>query len=458
MRTAAAVKEGLNGLRQHLAARSLITRYHQWPSLSHFENGIPNISMSRFNQPPDYSGAFRRGEQGEWYVSIEKISAFDELQRFVRGRPDILHKIIWPAPELTNAPVDFGEFQIDRFALRLLGRYTHLYGAEPFDESRLLPLYRELERGVLNDELPVDVLVPILFLRFNTDEYDLGNGASIVRLSDDMQLARADIGGAWDNNVVRGAATHALRVPGHTIRNRSNLLGQATAYPIDKINLFLAALRIITGVETGYAQLLAVPQGWAHGWRAWLPAMEGTSCRAYPPDFDDYRWLRAVETVEPEALSEIAIVFAALETVRENKIRIAVKRLNRCYARDDEEDTVLDAVVGLEALLADDAREGIAHRLALRLGALATVSPRSDLSPKEVFESVKRIYDYRSRLVHGGDKAQSRREIELPGGRREPAASLAVRYLRRAIQILLQYPEYRDAKAIDMRLLGGLDE
>jgi hypothetical protein len=407
-----------------------------------------------FNQPIDYSAAFRRGEQSDWYLSLDKLPAFDALQRYVRENEELLRKLIYPAQELTAAPVDFGEFQIDRFAMKLLGRYRHLHRDEQYNESRLLPIYLELERGVLDDELPIDVVVPLLFLGFAVDDCHIGGNVSIVRLSDDLHLARAAIGGAWDNTVVRGAASHALRLTGYTILNRSNQIGLAETYPVQRIELFLAALRIVKGVETGYAQLLAVPDRWAHGWRAWLPALEGTSCRAYPPEFDNYRWLRPIETLNADDLLETGEVFAALEEADNNKIRIAVKRLNRCHVRSDEEDAMLDAVVGLEALLADDSKDGIAHRLALRLGALATVPPEADLSPQEVFASVKRMYDYRSRLVHGGEKANQYREIALPGNQRELAVNLAIRYLRRALQILLKHPQYRDPKAIDMRLLG----
>jgi hypothetical protein len=79
----------------------------------------------------------------------------------------------------------------------------------------------------------------------------------------------------------------------------------------------------------------------------------------------------------------------------------------------------------------------------------------AESSPKEVYGAVRKIYDYRSRPIHGDKKTAERREIALPGNRRERTVNLAVQYLRRALHILLDHPEYLVPRKIDEDLLIG---
>lgn len=65
-------------------------------------------------------------------------------------------------------------------------------------------------------------------------------------------------------------------------------------YPLEIIEAFFAMLRLSTGFETGYAQLLVEPIGWAPWYTAKLPCLTGTAVRRYPPQFEDYYWTRDI--------------------------------------------------------------------------------------------------------------------------------------------------------------------
>jgi hypothetical protein len=457
VRVAAAVDEGLSRLEQLMASGAVVRSQWQWHSVGKQQNGLPDITQSfGFQGPPDYERAYSRMPKPEpWEIPLGELDTFQELQKYLRSRDDLLAKLLHPFEYRPADDPFILHYKIDELALNLIDRYMHVYKDARCEESRLLPLYLERERGLINDTLPLDVVVPLLFLKCDFDEYKLGEDCRVERLSDDVHIARAVIGGYWDNPIVRSSASHALRMSGYTVPNPTQLLSQAAAYPLDRVDQFFAAIRIVTGLDTGYAQLLAMPRNWTHGYRAWLPSVEGTSIRAYPRSFEDYRWLQPIGELRVENAREVGEVFSSLQANTENRIHIAARRLNRCFVRDDEEDTVLDAVTGLEALLSDKSREGLVYRLALRIAALARLGADRELSPKETFRTVKQIYDYRSCLVHGDKKASARREIVLPGDRRELAVALAVRYLRFALRTLLKHPVYCRPEKIDEDLLLG---
>ena len=101
--------------------------------------------------------------------------------------------------------------------------------------------------------------------------------------------------------------------------------------------------------------------------------------------------------------------------------RSAAKRLNASYLRREEEDSVIDVCIGLEALFVGKERGEITHKLATRLATLWAAEPKAGLSPYEAFSATKSLYDYRSAVVHGSRKAERKRIIKpRPGVEREP--------------------------------------
>ncbi|WP_136524952.1 HEPN domain-containing protein [Geomonas ferrireducens] len=236
----------------------------------------------------------------------------------------------------------------------------------------------------------------------------------------------------------------------------SELVADSSAYPIDYINRFFAALRIKTGCATGYAQLLMRPVDWAHSYKADLPAIEGTSIKSYPNQFDNYYWNREdLPKIDAEEAKEIGSMFAKLIAVTENNIQIAVRRLNLCFLRDDDEDSILDATIGIEALLSDDDHQEMTHKLAMRVAALSIVAKNFETPPAQVLKRIKDIYSFRSAVVHGSTKASKKREIVLKDNSVIPTSSLALQYLRLVLEALVNNPKYRKPAKIDEFLLSG---
>ena len=105
---------------------------------------------------------------------------------------------------------------------------------------------------------------------FAFDHFPLTEFTYVTRIPKSMQLGRARMStlGTGAVQMVVGAATHAFVSNGWELRvdNLEDVppaLGRSSANAVDAIDSFFGALRVVTGISTGYAQILWVPRRWA---------------------------------------------------------------------------------------------------------------------------------------------------------------------------------------------------
>lgn len=459
-----AVKEGLGEVHKCVANGSYIGTYYEWPTLTYKENGLPQLSSSSFQGPKEYRSCF--GSLGrEPLIIEEKIASFNDLVDFGKSRPKLLARFVpeqW-VNRRNDDGFDLPAIFIRSFIKDAIERYVHIHATSVFDETLAKPIMAELESLIFDELLYIDILVPILFIDFDFDLFELDDGVKIQRITDDLHLARSKV---RSRNVsvhdsVLSSATHALFLENWHVPNADNMLHfnileNPRAYPLHKIDMFFGAVRIITGFATGYAQVLAAAKGWIHNPMANLPYIEGASVRGYPAMLEDYYWnLESIPSPSSEQISAIARIYHSLDNEKEKSIDIAVKRLNLCLVRDSEEDVILDATIALEALLADDGNQEMTHKLAMRIGALSKLSASFGKTPQQAFKDVKCIYACRSAIVHGSKRLDKKRVIRIDAENEVPVHSLAVEYVRKLLEILVEHPEFRDVKRIDDELLLG---
>jgi len=461
----AAVVEGLGTVAQHVSEKKFVGNYYRFPKLGKFDSGFPQFSETFFNEGPlDYEGLFRDDEKAPihrlslatWKNYAEKIESDAELVRyFTLNEPE-------DYPHFS----DWKTFHRNYYLFSPLGhfvsRYIHLTGSMVFDEAAFLPIYLEWETSLSAERLPISIWIPILLAKFNFESVTLGAGASITKIPDDLQLARNKQRTHNDSSheTVVGAATHALilrgwEIPNSTQRDRVNLLAEFTAFSpaVETIDKFFAALRAVTGVSTGYSQLVIVPEGWGHAWKAYLRPVSVVSTRAYPDHFEKFGWLKDTVPVEALAAEEIGWLFSKLRTAKEHKLAIATRRLNTAYLRRDDSDSILDLAIGLESLLVGDSNSEITHKLALRVAALSALDSWPEGSPVEIFGFVKKIYAYRSAVVHGTGDAEKKRVILAGKEKKHDAVELGLALLRHTLTSLAKHPEFLVPSALDERLL-----
>jgi hypothetical protein len=465
--TATVAKEGLAFVARAIAEERTIKRYEVWPAITSAPNGVPDFTFVGTDTPPDYRDLFNPiwralglGLRDEFDFETER--SFHELKEYAGSQPAILRRL-----RFSDEDKSWFDFSLRRLIESLIDRYIHVFSQTDLDLSKFRDVYLPYEAGLLLDELPVHIFVPILLSSFPRDSRDLTDVISVSRMSEPLQLARAIL--AHDSHEVNDylvqQATHSLVLRDYALPNQ---LGGFLSYgpevfPLDTIDAFFAALRIVTSVETGYGQLLIVPEGWAHRSTANLPPLEGTTIRRYPPGLrpvspfyeNDFS---IVSDSEFESLQELFLgISSILSTLPKGseRLRLAIKRLNGCYLRENEEDAILDATIGMEILLSDGDTQEVTHKLALRLAGLSSLVPKYKGRGATIFRSVKSsVYAYRSAVVHGDvTKARKKREMKTNTGDPIPAVKTAVEYLGMAVQAIASNPEFLDPNRIDEKLL-----
>ena len=462
-----AVKEGLDIISQLIQDKKHIGTYYNWYKMSFNDSGLPRFSEEFFtNGPIKYRDAFG-GSSPE--VNADKLKSFLNLWEFVKVQVYIKKRLLHPNmlierdndQKFNDMTADIFKFIVFGIPEDLIDRYIHINGKIEFEKEVFDSIYDEYIASIFEERLFIDICVPILFLKFHFNDLTLGPAIKIEKMDEPFHLARAPIK-AYSPGVhetVLPCATHMLVLENWHISNSnqwqlSEILSNASAYPIEHINNFFASLRIVTNSDTGYAQLLTRPKSWAKNYKAYLPPLYGTSIRAYPNKFENYYWNKKdIPELSSGACQDVGSFFSQLSEANEKTIHVAIRRLNQCFLREDEEDSIIDATIGLEALLSDDNHQEMTHKLAMRVGALSNIPEAELKKPYDAYQEIKKIYACRSAVVHGSTKTHKKKEIKLDETHSIPASDLAIEYLRKVLKILIANPNYRNPKEIDKKLL-----
>lgn len=423
-----------------------------------FNSGLPHLTRDLNSEIPDYKAPFGPNP-GEWnpiaYGEWPSVRALATLAAGHEGlrrtsyfanlfgddeRSELLYQ-----HEIADMPFD------------VFARLMYIVG-DGFGETELCNVYCELEAGRLRRELPISILVPIACTRIEPNEAQIAPNIRVIALTTAQHLARAsDFPNPLSsvNETVAMAASHALQIENAQMKNREGSTADPYMslgfYPTAEIDRFFDALRVVTGLDTGYAQLYIAPQGWAQHFKLNLPTiMPGASARRYPPKFDYYGWLGEKESVSAPQLAEVADLYGELG--KRDRLALAARRLSTGMLRETSDDAILDLLIGLEAALSDEkSKTEVTHKLALRSAAVLAGS--SDFVPADVFTRIKKLYEYRSAVVHGNAKGIVKlKTIEIDGAR-VASTDLAAYYLREVIRVLARRKDLTNARAIDEKLI-----
>ncbi len=464
-----AVSEGLSEILKLSNNGKINYKQHEFPPLSYNDNGLPS-EKSYFNKPPNnFSdifnalGAFDRKP----LVNEKDLSSFKRLIQFVTDRPDLRRRFVGDEFNDQANPFDKSivDFTITLKIKNAIDRFIHINKCFEPDLNKIKNILEPIINYIFNKKLFIDIIIPILFIKFDFDSIIITDNVEISNMDDALQQAR-NMRNVKSYNVsihdsVLSSATHALVLKNWSVENSVTDLQFRTlysphVYPLPQINKFFGSIRIVTGFNTGYAQLLALSKEWANNYTYDLPYIEGATIRSYPNRFEDYYWnSTSIPLVKEAEAKQIGEIYLKLIEAKENSIDIAVKRLNTCLVRDNEEDSVLDATIALEALLSDDGHQEMTHKLAMRIAFLSKFFDDNDKTPDKVFKDVKDIYSYRSAIVHGSTKLDKKRMIKVDNENKVEAQTLVVEYLRLLLRLLIENEKYRDPKTIDRELLLG---
>jgi hypothetical protein len=406
--------------------------------------------------PIDWNAIVRYKKKLATELDLDDLPALRRLVADFTADPEYARRF---DPISPGIPGDLGRRLSESSAVILASRVMTRAECE-LGPDALRRAFTQLEHGALAPQLKVDVVAPLLLTSFE-GSLDLGNGVAIEPLAEDFQRARAhDVSTSDINPFLAAAATHAVVLHDRSFDNADGasllvMQSNAESLNLDLVDRVCQAIEISTGRATGYGPIYLRPHGWATDWDGDLPAIEhAMTVRRYPSSFDDRQWNRQRNVLPVPNPDALRLIYERLLS-GEPRARLASDRLFQSSRRADMADILLDACIGIEALVGQG-RDELVHRMSQRAAAAlsAYAGAENPADPQAVYALLKKVYDQRSRLVHGGTLKSDR--IAFKGqdfGSVSSVASMILRELLRAH--LLAIPAW-SPEDLDRMLLDAL--
>ncbi|MBQ7674361.1 MAG: hypothetical protein IJT36_07605 [Alphaproteobacteria bacterium] len=307
-------------------------------------------------------------------------------------------------------------------------------------------------------KLYFSIYVPMCFLIFDKQEIDISPNIKIIQMPLGFQKSRYFINGfnsEGESGVIK-CAKFALKLENYSVDNDNidswyNTIKSCGCYPLELIDDLFASIRIVTGYNSGYGQLLIEPDKWAGEWTADLQTLYGTNIRAFnlnetTKSFEKHE----INILNSSQISRIKTVFNKIREYRTltdkktnyNPLFLALKRLNRCILRQDEDDAIFDATIGIEILLNLNILSEITYRIQNRITIVSKKVDICHFTSTQCRMIMKKIYDYRSGVAHGNVSKIDKNKVITLNGIVYNTLSLAISLLRFSLLFVIENPEY----------------
>lgn len=422
------------------------------------ENGMPSLSRYFWTDGPlDFSSLFKSNDEHHYYY--EDLPSFKAiLNYFSENREDFKAHPYFRSID-NKEPLYQRIFAYD--LLEAFDCYMHAIESDQFDESTFSDVLFRLFYRFFESKLPVSICIPILLTRFEDDEYIISESIRIRKLSDRELLSIYSVGGYSDTYelLVVSSATHILELQNYSSENAPVFSPRAwdyeESYPVDTIDKWFAAYRIVTGNHTGYGQLLSFPINW--GVREGnLIDVHGVKTRRYPNSFIRKRFdLDPTPKISRKEIDIVSMLFRALIENKSKSLDIAIKRLNMAYLRDTDEDTILDLMIGIEALvIANDDLGEISYKVSTRTALILSTLSSYPHTIAETVGHIKKLYRFRSKVVHGETIPETLKIIKFTEDSSISAVDLARTVLEFLVVAVTANPELSDPSKIDAFFQG----
>ncbi|MDO5372351.1 MAG: HEPN domain-containing protein [Corynebacterium glutamicum] len=372
---------------------------------------------------------------------------------------DVAHVISLVAPYLK--PGEDRNRSIKHETLLFIGQILNRADAIGAEEvNQLRTIYQCLEYVRLSKNLKGDIVVPLVAVAFDTQEpIKIRDNIWLepLSISDHRSRALSHDPNSSANAFVAAAATHAVTI--RDVKFSNNIfpynLRQSIPQEFDLsiVDHVITAVRLLAVTKTGYAQILVRPQGWAVDWIDNLPSIWiAWSGRSYPESLNAREWINTFKPIEKNTVHDIIRFACELETAPKG-VQLSARRYSRITFRTDREDQILDAAIGIEALLGKEP-DAITHRLAQR-AAVALTQPFTTIpiSPSEIYSLVKQFYSARSQIAHG---SEARKLVCKIDDREYSVESVGQFLLGELLKARLLGDDPWNAESLDAQLLNSL--
>lgn len=416
--------------------------------------------MSQSKAPTNYKELLGVSDM-TFGVNCTKIDKFNELVKYLEDNRDMLGMMcnIEGNPSI--------QYKVLSYISTIVDRYMHLNSGEGFNDDLIRKLIARKMARYFDEKLHFKIYVPISFIFFSKDNIKIDELFSIEKISEEMQISRycaCRFDSEYENYVLEASA-YMLVSDKYFFENKSyDSYEKATenpwSYPIEKIDTFFASIRIVKGCNTGYGQIVSEPISWFESACANMIELHGTTIRAFNGKLAEKHWgEHEYITISETDLEKIIKVYNLIHEIKNNnpkdykKLAIGINRLNRCMLREEEDDTALDAIIGIETLVSGGTQGEITYTMSNRMAVIATLVDECPYSANIARKAMGSIYGYRSAIVHGRDLKDSNTNIKVGDSTKIPAKDLAIEFLRYSLLFMLFNQQYlREPKDIDYLL------
>jgi hypothetical protein len=437
------------------------TPYREKRQVKAFDSGWPNVySKEKDESRVAPAELFAHKSSIIDPFTYDDIIGMAALKKYVTSTVAVLERIR-PQNAAGTLPDELAESLMDTtivlFPKSIYDRATAL-GLEVTDPA-VADLYLQRERSWLAPTLDYQLVVPLLLTDFDIgdDGLQVDEVTRIERLTADDLRRISEVDRFTVMTPLADAAKWAVVVDMPPMDNigEGRMLFTRDA-PIDTrgVEAVCEAIRIISLARPGWARVFRRPRNWARHWEDHLPNLNHVfTARRYPSYFEDGGWLKEHAGVTAEEAAQLPAV-AAARTTSNAQAQLASRRLSMALLRDTPDDQLLDACIGLEALLGQKGAE-ISYRVSVRAAALLASKANESRSPELTFKLARKVYDRRSELVHGSTSGKHATVQPQDDGEEFSTHSVAVWLLREILRERLLQPDW-SVEDLDAMVLKGL--
>jgi hypothetical protein len=356
------------------------------------------------------------------------------------------------APGIAGTQLGVAELA-DRLTSELFARSREF----DLDVDAFETTYEEFERSLYETTLTSITLVPLVGLA--TDQaISLSDQLSVDTLSDEevdlcIRAGLFRTSTLTDRMIVRSRAV--IRITNEYSKLLgSDYLRKAVEDPRDDLLDGLRSAGEIVQTIRLLMDARIIRAGAVNFSPTWILSGGHSSVASAPSDPREI--LCRLEAADAARLSSLHGQLQLPRVRRHKAISLAVRRFSMAHERRLPEDVVLDLMIAAEAIFLSDMDQlELSYRLALRAAFFLADSPEER---ETVFRHMKKAYDARSKIAHGGEikTVRSADGTEMPI---EEHAQITQEYLRRALHKLIDLaPSSGPLVAWDALVLGYMPQ
>lgn len=439
----------------------------QMDSIPILKYKVPFFTLSNWpKEKIDYKYIMKISQNTDGII-FSSLNNFEQLITFCNQSPNI-KMALCKEPTAENI-----KYAIANFLSDIISRYMNCYKVDDSSKDEIINRLIAMKMiRYFEDNLPIKICIPICFITFESDSIELVPHIYIKKIPYSFQKSRVKAC-HFESHIEENAsccATHMLVLDNYNIPNKdldsvNNVTRNASSFPLDIIDNFFASVRICTGLSTGYGAIICEPQNWVDNWYADLDPLYGTTYRAINPNSLKDNWLALdISPISKTQIKDIINTFIFLSELKIDKkhanyrkLKVSVERLNRCLLREAIDDTALDAIIGIEMLLSGNTQGEITYTISNRISLLAYFIPECPYSSHEMRLAMRKIYNYRSAIVHGKELKDKETIINIKDSTFH-VKDLAIEFLRYSIIFMINHPEYLDATKLDEEIDKAIDK